>query len=158
MNKLLIERVIRRFIIDSSPCVPFVSVNSTPLDNASSQAPHHDQHRNPIVVRLLAEGSVVVVLMAIGWWGMAHLGSSTLASQSDPLTAEQDTIYVGGCPVPDPLEKGSVEGGAGEGGGCSTEGASRPITSRRPGAELGEHAHGAERHGDDKAPSQAFEN
>ena len=120
-------------------------MSATRLENSSFQATSHNQHRNHIVFRLLAEGSVVAVLLALGCWGMANLGSSTLASPSDSLTAEPFTIYVGGCPVPDPLEKGSVKGGAGKGGGCSKEGTSHPITSRQPGVGLAKHAHGTER-------------
>jgi hypothetical protein len=33
---------------------------------------------------LLAESSVVVLLIATGWLGMAHLGNYSLASESDP--------------------------------------------------------------------------
>ena len=71
--------------------------------------------------------------------GMANVGSSTIASQSDSLTAQQDPIYVAGCSVPDPPQKSSVqEGGVCKGGGCSKEGSSHPITSRQLGARLGE--------------------
>src|SRR5687767_8400737 len=56
-----------------------------------------------------AASAALEVLLALGWWGMANLGSSTLASPSDSLTAERSPIYVGGCPVPDPLlEKDSA--------------------------------------------------
>ena len=61
-------------IHNSSPCVPLLSVSSTRLDNGSLHAGHHNQQRNPVVLMLLAEGSVVLVL-ALGWWGMATLGS-----------------------------------------------------------------------------------
>jgi hypothetical protein len=105
-------------------------VSATQLDNSSFQATNHKEHRNHIVARLLAEGSVVVVLMALGWWGMASLGSYALVSQSDSLTAQRDLIYVAGCPVPDPLEQSSARGDVGKGRGCSKEGSSHPITSR----------------------------
>jgi hypothetical protein len=125
-------------------------VSSTHLDNSSFQATNHKEHRNHIALKLLAEGSVVVLIMALGWWGIWNLGSHTLASQSDTLTAQQDPIYVAGCPVPDPLGKSSTRGGVGEGRGCSEEGLSHPITSRRPGAGLeghglDGHAHAAEK-------------
>ena len=122
-----------RFIAHSSPCVPLLGVSSTPLDNASLQeASYLKERRVNIVVRLLAEGLVVVVLMALGWWGMMTLGSHSLQAMRYP-------IYVAGCPGADTtLEKGSA------GGGCSNEGAAHPITSRQPGAGLVEHAHGAE--------------
>src|SRR5215208_7138820 len=123
-----------RFIADSSPCVPLLGVSSTPLDNASLQEASYlkEERRVKIVVRLLAESLVVVVLMASGWWGMTTLGSYSLQAMRYPL-------YVAGCPLPDTLQKGS--GGA----GCSKEGASHPITSRRPGGSPLEHAPGAER-------------
>ena len=56
-----------RFIADSSPCVFLVGMSATQLANASFQATNHKEHRKHIVVRLLAEGSVVVALIAIGW-------------------------------------------------------------------------------------------
>ena len=87
----------------------------------------------------------MVVVMGVGWWGMASLGSSTLAAESDSLAAQGDPIYVAGCPVPDLLEKSSARGGVGEGRGCSHEGSTHPITSRQPGGGLGERAHGADR-------------
>jgi hypothetical protein len=88
----------------------------------------------------------MVLVMALGWWGMVTLGNSTLAAQSDSLTAQQDPIYVAGCPVPAPLEKSSAqEEGGDQGRGCTEEGSSPPITTRQPGAGLGEHGRGAER-------------
>jgi hypothetical protein len=99
-----------------------------------------------MVLRLLAEGAVVVLVMALGCWGMANLGSHTLAAESDSLMAQQDPIYVAGCPLHDPLEKGSAQqGGMSESKSCSREGSSHPITSRQPGGGLVEHARGAER-------------
>jgi hypothetical protein len=128
-----------------------VGVNSTHLDNSRLQAPHHNQQRVPIVVRLLAQGSVVVLVIALGWWGMTTLGSSTLALQSESLTAHQDPIYVAGCPVPNPLQKSSRRGGVEEGTGCSEEDLSHLInTSRRPGGGLEGHALAAERQTEDK--------
>jgi hypothetical protein len=99
------------------------------------ESPHQGQRPRRIVVRLVAEGSVVVALLASGWWGMSVLGAHALASESSAPAP----IYVAGCPVGDTPQKGS----AGE--GCSKEGASHPISSRQPGAGLGEHAHGAEK-------------
>ena len=140
MNKPPVEPAIRCFIRDSSPCVPLVGVSSTRLDNASLKASYFKERRVNIVVRLLAESLVVVVLMAFGWWGMTTLGSHSLQAMRYP-------IYVAGCPGADTtLEKGSA------GGGCSKEGTSHPMTSRQPGGGIGEHAHGAERHREGKAP------
>ena len=153
-----IERVIRRFIADSSPCVPIVGVSPTPPDDASLKAPHHDRQRTRIVGRLLAEGSVVALVLAFGWWGMANLASSTLAPHSDSLTSQRDPIYVGGCPVVVPLSKSSARGGVGEVRNCREGGYSHPITSRRPGGGLGEHAHGVERQGEDETPPRTSEN
>ena len=116
-------------------------MSATRLNNGSFQAPHHNQQRLPIVFRLSAQGLVVVLVIALGWWGMATLGSSTLALQSEPLTEHQDPIYVAGCPVPDPLEKSSRRGSVEEGKGCSEEELSHLInTSRRPGGGLEGHA------------------
>ena len=127
-------------------------MSATRLNNASFQASPNNQQRLPIVLRLLAQGSVVVLVVAFGWWGIWNVGSDTLGSQSDSLTAEQDPIYVAGCPVPAPLEKSSARGGVGEGRGCSHEGSTHPITSRQPGVGLGGQAHGAERQRDDSVP------
>jgi hypothetical protein len=135
-----------------------MGVSSKQLETSSFQASHHRQKRNHVVVRLLAEGSVVVLVMALGWWGMWSLGSYTLASHSDSLTAERFTIYVAGCPVPDPLEKSSTRGSVGEGRGCTEEGSSHPITSRQPGGGLVEDAHGAERQREDKVPPRTSGN
>ena len=121
-------------------------MSSTPLENASLEASYLKERRVNIVVRLLAEGLVVVLLMALGWWGMTTLGSDSLQAISDP-------IYVAGCPLADTtLEKGSA------GGGCSKEGASHPMTSRQPEVGLGGQAHGAERHRDDRVPPRTSKN
>jgi hypothetical protein len=153
-------KIHRRFIADSSPSVSLVGVSSTHLDNSSFQATNHKEHRNHIALKLLAEGSVVVLIMALGWWGMWNLGSYTLLSQTQP-----EPIYVAGCPVSEPLQKSPTwRGGVGQGGGCSQEGSTHPISSRRPGVRLGEHAglvehaHGAERHHDDRVPPRTSEN
>jgi hypothetical protein len=130
-----------------------VGVSATPLDNASLQeASYLKERRVKIVVRLLAQGLVVVLLMAFGWWGMMTLGSDSLQAMRYP-------IYVAGCPLADTtLEKRSV------GGSCSKEGVSHPISSRQPGvrvverAGLVEHGHGAERHSDDREPPRTSEN
>jgi hypothetical protein len=133
------------FIADSSPCVPLLGVNSTHLETSSFQENHHKGQRLPIVLRLLAEGSVVVLVLALGWWGMATLGSSTLASHSETLAAMEPPIYVAGCPVVDTLQESSVKGEAAEGRGCTEEGSSHPITSRQPRGGLIEDADAADR-------------
>jgi hypothetical protein len=98
-----------------------------------------------IVVKLLAESLVVVLLMAFGWSGMTTLGSHSLQAMRYP-------IYVAGCPLADTLEQRSA------GGSCSKEGVSHPMTSRQPGGGIGEHAHGAERHREGKAPPRTSQN
>jgi hypothetical protein len=121
-------------------------VSSTQLENASLQeASYLKDRRVKIVVRLFAQGLVVVVLMASGWWGMTTLGSYSLQQMRYPL-------YVPGCPLSDRLEKGSASGG------CSKEGVSHPISSRQPGVRLGEQAYGAEGHRDDRLPPRTSEN
>jgi hypothetical protein len=123
-----------------------VGVSSTPLENASLQeASYLKERRVNIVVKLLAESLVVVLVMALGWWGMMTLGSDSLQAMRYP-------IYVAGCPLADTLEKGSV------GGGCSKEGASHPITTRQPGGGLVEHGHGSERQRDYRVPPRTSEN
>ena len=113
-------------------------MSATRLDNASLQASYFKERRVKIVVRLLAQGLVVVVLMALGWWAMTTLGSDSLQPMSEP-------IYVAGCPLSDTPQKRWA------GGGCSKEGAFHPISSRKPGvgpakhAQLAKHAHGHER-------------
>jgi hypothetical protein len=114
-------------------------VSATRLDNASLQeASYLKERRVNIVARLLAQGLVVVLLMAFGWWGMTSLGRDSLQPMSEPL-------YVAGCPLADTLEKRS--GGV----GCSKEGASHPISSRRPGAGLEGHGLDAHAHAAEKA-------
>jgi hypothetical protein len=108
-------------------------MSSAPLDYASPRPSYRQGHRKRIVFSLLAQGSVVVLLMAFGWWGITTLGSDSLLTMRGP-------IYVAGCPLNDTQEKGSA------GGGCSREGASHPITTRKPGAGLAsERARGAEK-------------
>ena len=111
-------------------------MSSARLDYASPQeASDRQGQRKRIVFSLLAQGSVVVLLMAFGWWGVTTLGSDSLRAMREP-------IYVAGCPLSNTLESGPRRGG----GGCWREGASHPITSRRPGAGLAsEHAHGGEK-------------
>ena len=133
-------------------------MSATRLENASFQLTNHKVHRKHVVVRLLAEGSVVVALIAIGWLGMWNLGSDSLSSQGDSPTAERETIYGGGCPVPDPLQKSSTRGGVGQSRGCSQEGATHPITSRQPGVGVGGRVHGAKRQKDDRIPLRISEN
>src|ERR687898_364891 len=129
-------------------------MSSTHLDNASFQATNHNEHRNHIALKLLAEGSVVVLIMALGWWGMANLGSYTLLSQTQP-----EPIYVAGCPVSEPLQKSPTgRGGVGQGRGCSKEGSTHPISSRQPGVRLGEHVLRAERTRGDRVPPRTSEN
>ena len=115
-----------------------MGVSSTRLDNASLKASYLKERRVKIVMRLLAESLVVVLLMALGLWGMTTLGSDSLQAMRYP-------IYVAGCPLADTLQKGS--GGV----GCSKEGASHPITSRRPGAGLEGHGLDAHAHAAEKA-------
>jgi hypothetical protein len=128
-------------------------MSSTHLENSSFQATLHNEHRKHIVLRLLAEGSVVVVLMAVGWWGMATLGSYTLVSQT-----QLEPIYVAGCPVADPLQKSSARVDVGKGTGCTKEGSTHPVTSRQPGVGQGGQAHGAETHRDDRVPLRTSKN
>ena len=106
-------------------------------DDLFRASPREGQRpRRRIVVRLVAEGSVVVALLASGWWGMSILGAHALASESSAPAP----VYVAGCPVGDIPQKGSA------GGGCSKEGVAHPITSRQPGAgQASEHAHGTEK-------------
>ena len=94
-------------------------------DDAVFLASPHQGQRPRFALRLLVESSVVVAMLASGWWGMSILGAHALASDSAP-----PPIHVAGCPVADTLEKNS-----GGGRGCSGKGASHPISSRQPGAE-----------------------
>jgi hypothetical protein len=83
-------------------------VSDTRLDNSHYQASYHKEPRLHLVLRLVAQGFVLVVVLASGWWGMTTLGSHTLASESDSPAAMAEPIYVGGCPVADTLEKSSA--------------------------------------------------
>ncbi len=115
-------------------------------DGGYLRASYHEEPRIRVVLRLLAQGAVLVVALASGWWGITTLGGHTLASESDSPAGMASPIYVAGCPVTDTLDRSPAQGGAGKKGGhCSEEGVSYPISSRQPGAGLGEHAHRAER-------------
>jgi hypothetical protein len=128
--------------------------HKSPHDDALFRAsPHQRQRPRCIVLRLLAESAVVVALLASGWWGMSILGAHALASESGAPAP----VYVAGCPVGDTPQEGSRGGGV-----CSEEGPSHPISSRQPGAGLGEHAqreesHGAEEPREDKVPPPTSE-
>ena len=135
-----------------------MSASPTRPYNARLQSSHHNHQRNRIVLRLLAEGSVVVVVMAFGCWGMANLGSQTLASESDSLAAMAGPIYVAGCPVAGTLERSSARGSIGKGGACSEGSRSHPFSSRQPGVVLGEHGRGAKRQGEEKPSPPTSEN
>ena len=105
---------------------------------------HHQRQRARIVGRLLAQGAVSVAVLASGWWGMAALGAHTLASEDGPSAAVRPPVYVAGCPVDvTGLAEDSPEGDPRE--GCSDEGLSSLISSRRPGAGLCEHTRRTER-------------
>jgi len=127
------------FIADSSLYVHLGGVSSAQLDNGYYHASHHNQRRLHLVLRLLVQDLIVMVVMTLGGWGTWNVGSDSLSSQSDSLTAHPDPIYVAGCPVPDPLKKSSKRGGVGKGRGCTEEVSSHPITSRRPEGGLGGH-------------------
>jgi hypothetical protein len=111
-------------------------MSATPLNNGSFQASHNKQQQLSIVARLLAQGTVLMLVMALGWWGMWNVGSDALASESNTFTAMGAREELGGR-------------GVGKGKGCSHEGSSHPITSRQPGVGLGGQVHGAERQRDD---------
>jgi hypothetical protein len=107
-----------------------------PHDATLRASPHQGQPPRRIVLRLSAEGVVVVALLASLWWGISILGAHAFASESSAPAP----VYVVGCPLDDTPQKGSA------GGGCSKEGASHPMSSRQPGGGLAsEHAHGAEK-------------
>ena len=139
MHRDLSERISTRFTRYSSPRVVLLCTWTmrTPTTTTSSEQAHA-RGNDPAVslLRLVAEGAVVVALLASGWWGMSILGAHALASESSAPAS----VYVAGCPVGDIPQKGSA------GGGCSKEGVAHPITSRQPGAGLAsEHAHGTEK-------------
>jgi hypothetical protein len=82
VNKRLVERLIRRFIADSSLCVHLLGVDPTQLDNDGYyKASHHKEWRDHLVLRLSVQGSIVAVLMALGAWGMVTLGSDSLTAK-----------------------------------------------------------------------------
>jgi hypothetical protein len=88
------------------------------------------------VARLLAQGLVVVLVVAAGWWVMWNLGSDSLASQREALTVELEPIYMAECPVPtSSLQKSSARGGFGKGRAALRKG---PLSRSAPASrELG---------------------
>ena len=64
-------------------------------------SPREGQRPRRIVLRLLAEGSVVVAMLASGWWGMSLLGVHALASEKKASFAkgynEEVRIIRGEC-------------------------------------------------------------
>ena len=81
----------------------------------------------------------MVALLMLGGW-------CVYAAEDPSSAAWQTPVYVAGCPVEDGtrLTKGSAREDAGT-ERCSEEGLSHPISSRKPGAGLGEQAHRSER-------------
>jgi hypothetical protein len=112
-------------------------------DNLDLPVRYYRQRRGArIGARLLAQGVVLVAVLASGWWGVHTLDAHTLASEEGPSVAWLHPVRVGGCPVGGTgLDaKGSTKEG------CSVDGLSHPISSRRPGAGLvGKHTQGSER-------------
>jgi hypothetical protein len=71
-------------------------------DTLLRTSPREGGHRpRRIVLRLLAEGSVVVAMLASGWWGMSLLGAHALASEKKASFAkgyyEEVRIIRGEC-------------------------------------------------------------
>jgi len=130
-----------RFITDSLPCGSLSTrALHTLTTQASKQAP--------------TKGSETI--SPSGCWPRARPWCWSWHSGGG---GQRDPIYVAGCPVLDPLQKSSTRGRrVGEGGGCSHEGSTHPMTSRQPGVGLGRQAHGAERQRDDRVLPRTSEN
>ena len=109
-------------------------------DDPDYRVRHRQRQRARIVASLLVQGAGLVVLLASVWWGVYALGAHALASEEGSSEAWLRPVYVGGCPVGG---TGLAEGPPKE--GCTQEGLSHPMGSRRPGAGLDERAHRAER-------------
>ena len=144
------SRVHPEFIAGSSPCVSLPGMSAPRLEEVSSKVSHHQGRPKRIVLSLSAQGSISVLFLAFGWWGIRTLGSHSLASQTDSLREMGEPVYVAGCPVAASTpETSSAGGGVGKknDGGCSEEGLYHSVTSRRPGAGPSGHAYGAEARG-----------
>jgi hypothetical protein len=118
-----------------------------PRDNLDFQASHQKHQRKRVVFGILAEGSVLVLVITLGLWWIAHVGSDTPASQSEARAALADPIYGTGCPLaPTTLQKGSAQGVVvKKEEACARGDESHPMTSRRPGGGPAQRGHGAER-------------
>ena len=149
------------FIAGSSPCVSLPGMSALRLDEVSSKVSHHQGRPKRIVLSLSAQGSILVLFLAFGWWGIMTLGSHSLASQTDSLGAMGEPVYVAGCPVAASTpETSSAGGGVGKknDGGWSEEGLYHSVTSRRPGAGPSGHAYGAEAGGGALSSERTSEN
>ena len=149
------------FIAGSSPCVSLPGMSAPRLDEVSSKVSHHQGRPKRIVLSLSAQGSILVLFLAFGWWGIMTLGSHSLTSQTDSLRAMGESVYVAGCPVAASTpETSSAGGGVGKkkDGGWSEEDLYHSVTSRRPGAGPSGHAYGAEARGGALSSERTSEN
>ena len=88
----------------------------------------------------MVEGSVLALVLMIGLWGIAALGSQTVVREThySPMAQSAPKKYVAVCQAPDTSKKGAALLGA-----AGDEGGDRPPkdwphtpTSRQPGAGL----------------------
>jgi hypothetical protein len=80
----------RRIIGSCCHCV----VDHVRSDEANFLAHLRERRRARIVGSLLAQGAVLVAVLASGWWGVSALGAHAVASE-----ASRRPVYVAGCPV-----------------------------------------------------------
>ena len=72
----------------------------TRSDDTDFLVGHRQRRRARILASLLAQGVVLVALLASVWWGVYALGAHTLASEEGhSAEAWLRPVYMGGCPV-----------------------------------------------------------
>jgi hypothetical protein len=100
-----------------------------------------------ISLRLLIEGSVLVLVLGAWLWGLSTLGAHTMVTQQPPTSAGGNLPgYVASCSGVQSPEEGVRSVGSGDGSGCLLqEVRSGMSTSRQPGAGLTEQVHRGDR-------------
>jgi hypothetical protein len=95
------------------------------------------QRNRNVAVRLVLEGLVVALVLAVGMWGVLILGRQAAATESHHYTPVARIAVVDEmvCLAPDAQEEGSAGSTlrAGKGSGCPEKYRSVTTTSRQPG-------------------------
>ncbi len=119
---------------------------SARLLNGGARWRQVSQQRRRIVVRLLLEGLVLALVLAVVLWAILTLGRQSVAVETHSTASGTIPTYAVECSALEASHKGAAPPTAGvEGADCPAAKAwSRATTSRRPGAGVAEQGHSRE--------------